>query len=422
MLDITYIRENKDLVKEGMLNKGESDTSVVDEVIAKDEEWREAVTETDQLRAESNTRSKEIGKLMGQGKKEEAQQIIKETGESKEKIKELEARMTELRLERDTLLYKIPNVPDSSVPVGHSEDDNEVFHTWGTATDDTDALPHWDIADKKGWLDFERGVKVTGAGFPFYMGRLAGLQRALINFFIAEATAVGYKEMQAPYFVNEASARGTGQIPDKEDMMYEIQRDQFFVIPTGEVPVTNYHRDEIVEQSELPVQYVAHTPCWRREAGSYGKDVRGLNRLHQFDKVELVKIVHPDESDNELEKLRDHAQMLLEKLELPYRTLLMCTGDMGFTQTKKYDLEVWSRGQQRWLEVSSCSNFGSFQARRMQLRYRDADGKINTAHTLNGSALALPRIVAAVLEAYQTEDGDVRVPEVLQPTMGVAKI
>jgi seryl-tRNA synthetase len=224
--------------------------------------------------------------------------------------------------------------------------------------------------------------------------------------------------MQAPYFVNEASARGTGQIPDKEDMMYEIQRDQFFVIPTGEVPVTNYHRDEIIDQDDLPVQYVAHTPCWRREAGSYGKDVRGLNRLHQFDKVELVNIVHPDESDSELEKLREHAQMLLEKLELPYRTLLMCTGDMGFTQTKKYDLEVWSPGQQRWLEVSSCSNFGSFQARRMQLRFRDDKGKIHTAHTLNGSALALPRIVAAVLEACQTEDGDVRVPNVLQPFMG----
>jgi seryl-tRNA synthetase len=418
MLDITYIRENRDLVKQGMLNKGETDASVVDEAISKDEEWREVVTKTDQLRAESNTRSKEIGKLMGQGKKEEAQQIIKETGESKEKIKELEGQLSELSSERDQLLYKIPNVPDSSVPVGHSEEDNEVFHTWGEISDSEDVLPHWEIADKKGWLDFERGVKVTGAGFPFYIGKLAGLQRALINFFIAEANAAGYTEMQAPYFVNEASARGTGQIPDKEDMMYEIQRDQFFVIPTGEVPVTNYHRDEIIDQDDLPVQYVAHTPCWRREAGSYGKDVRGLNRLHQFDKVELVNIVHPDESDSELEKLREHAQMLLEKLELPYRTLLMCTGDMGFTQTKKYDLEVWSPGQQRWLEVSSCSNFGSFQARRMQLRFRDDKGKIHTAHTLNGSALALPRIVAAVLEACQTEDGDVRVPNVLQPFMG----
>jgi len=418
MLDITYIRENRDLVKQGMLNKGETDASVVDKAISKDEEWRETVTETDQLRAESNARSKEIGKLMGQGKKEEAQQIIKETGESKEKIKELESKLSDLSSERDRLLYKIPNVPDSSVPVGHSEDDNEVYHTWGEISDNEQVLPHWEIADKKGWLDFERGVKVTGAGFPFYIGKLAGLQRALINFFITEANAAGYTEMQAPYFVNESSARGTGQIPDKEDMMYEIQRDQFFAIPTGEVPVTNFHRDEIVDQSKLPVRYVAHTPCWRREAGSYGKDVRGLNRLHQFDKVELVIIVHPDESDNELEKLRMHAQSLLEKLELPYRTLLMCTGDMGFTQAKKYDLEVWSPGQQRWLEVSSCSNFGAFQARRMQLRYRDDNGKIHTAHTLNGSALAIPRIVAAILEACQTGDGDVNVPNVLQPFMG----
>jgi len=418
MLDITYIRENRDLVKQGMINKGESDTSVVDKAIAIDEEWRETVTETDQLRAESNARSKEIGKLMGQGKKEEARQIIKETGESKEKIKDLEAKMSELKLHRDDLLYKIPNVPDSSVPVGHSEEDNEVYHTWGEPSKDESALPHWDIAEKKGWLDFERGVKVTGAGFPFYLGKLAGLQRALINFFISEASAAGYEEMQAPYLVNEASARGTGQIPDKEDMMYEVQRDQFFVIPTGEVPVTNFHRDEIIESNALPVRYVAHTPCWRREAGSYGKEVRGLNRLHQFDKVELVNIVHPDESDSELEKLKEHAQMLLEKLELPYQTLLMCTGDMGFTQTKKYDLEVWSRGQQRWLEVSSCSNFGSFQARRMQLRYRDEKGKIHTAHTLNGSALALPRILAAILEEYQTEEGDVKVPDVLVPFIG----
>jgi len=422
MLDITFIRENEELVKQGMLNKGEKDVSIVDAAIAKDEEWRRVVTDTDRLRAESNARSKEIGKLMGQGKKEEAQAIIKETGESKEKIKELENRTTELRAELDQLLYKIPNVPDESVPVGHSEEDNEVFKTWGEPLDSDALKPHWEIAEKKQWLDFDRGSKVTGAGFPFYLGRLAALQRALINFFIAEGCNTGYKEMQAPFFVNEASARGTGQIPDKEDMMYEIQRDKFFVIPTGEVPVSNFHRDEIIDENELPLKYVAHTPCWRREAGSYGKDVRGLNRLHQFDKVELVKIVHPDTSDDELEKLRMHAEALLEKLKLPYRTLLMCTGDMGFTQTKKYDLEVWSAGQQRWLEVSSCSNFGSFQARRMQLRYRSEGGKIEMTHTLNGSGLALPRVVAAILENYQTENGDVAVPEVLQPFIGSEKM
>lgn len=422
MLDITFIRNNEDLVKEGMLNKGEKDAEIVDQAIAKYDEWRSHVTEADRLRAESNTRSKEIGKLMGQGKKEEAQKIIKETGESKEKIKELEQFTSRLREELDQLLYKIPNVPDSTVPVGRTEEDNEVFKTWGEPSGDEGKAPHWEIAERKQWLDFGRGSKVTGAGFPFYLGKLAALQRALINYFIAEASKAGYTEMQVPFFVNEDSARGTGQIPDKEDMMYEIQRDQFFVIPTAEVPVTNFHRDEILSTEQLPVKYVAHTPCWRREAGSYGKDVRGLNRLHQFDKVELVKIVHPSQSGDELEKLRKYAESLLENLELPYRTLLMCTGDMGFTQTKKYDLEVWSPGQQRWLEVSSCSNFGSFQARRMQLRYRDENGKIEMAHTLNGSGLALPRVVAAILETYQTDEGDVQVPEVLQPFLGSAKI
>ncbi|NBB76040.1 MAG: serine--tRNA ligase, partial [Bacteroidetes bacterium] len=245
------------------------------------------------------------------------------------------------------------------------------------------------------------------------------LQRALINFFLDEAAKMGYTEMQAPYFVNEDSARGTGQIPDKEDMMYTVPRDDFFIIPTAEVPVTNFHRDEIFEENQLPVLYTAYTPCWRREAGSYGKEVRGLNRLHQFDKVELVKIVHPETSDDELESLREYAEGLLQKLELPYRTLLMCTGDMGFTQTKKYDMEVWSPGQKRWLEVSSCSNFGSFQARRMQLRYRNEDGKIQILHTLNGSGLALPRVVASILETYQTEEGNIRVPEVLKPYMNI---
>jgi len=418
MLDIAFIRKNENIVKKGMLNKGEKNVEIVDQAIAKYDEWRNHITETDRLRAESNTRSKEIGKLMGQGKKEEAQEIIKETGESKEKIKELEQFSSKLRVELDKLLYQIPNVPDSDVPVGHTEDDNEVFKTWGEPVEDDDILPHWEIAEKKQWLDFDRGSKVTGSGFPFYLGKLATLQRGLINYFITEASKAGYREMQTPYFVNEVSARGTGQIPDKEDMMYEIQRDHFFLIPTAEVSVTNFHRDEILDLNELPLKYVAHTPCWRREAGSYGKDVRGLNRLHQFDKVELVKIVHPDKSGEELDKLREHAESLLENLKLPYRTLLMCTGDMGFTQTKKYDLEVWSPGQQRWLEVSSCSNFGSFQARRMQLRYRDEKGKIEMVHTLNGSGLALPRVIAAILETYQTEKGDVQVPDVLQPFIG----
>ncbi|HMB41099.1 MAG TPA: serine--tRNA ligase [Balneolaceae bacterium] len=422
MLDINFIRENRELVKTGMLNKGEKEISVVDEVIEKDEEWRAVVTKVDRLRAESNKKSKKIGELMGQGKKEEAQKIIRETGESKELVKELEEKMAVLQKERDELLYRIPNVPDSSVPVGFTEDENEVFKSWGEPLDEEWRLPHWDIAEEKKWIDFDRGSKVTGAGFPFYIGQMARLQRALINFFLNEAVDNGFTEIQAPYFVNEDSARGTGQIPDKEDMMYTVPRDGFFAIPTGEVPVTNFHRDEILSADDLPVYYTAYTPCWRREAGSYGKDVRGLNRLHQFDKVELVKFVRPEDSDNELETLREYAESLLQKLKLPYRTLLMCTGDMGFTQTKKYDMEVWSPGQQRWLEVSSCSNFGSFQARRMQLRFKKENGKTEMVHTLNGSGLALPRIVASIIETYQTETGDVVVPDVLKPYMNSEKI
>jgi seryl-tRNA synthetase len=418
MLDINFIRENTDLVKKGMLNKGEKDSLAVDLVLKKDEEWRSLVTELDQLRAESNAKAKKIGELMGQGKKEEAQELIKETGTNKEKVKELEEKLSRLSAERDELLYRIPNLPDDDVPVGSTDEDNVVYATWGEPNSEEWRLPHWELAEEKKWIDFDRGSKVTGAGFPFYVGKMARLQRALINFFLNEATEQGYTELQTPYFVNEDSARGTGQIPDKEDMMYTISRDGFFAIPTAEVPVTNFHRDEILDTDKLPVYYAAYTPCWRREAGSYGKDVRGLNRLHQFDKVELVKIVHPESSNDELETLRQYAESLLQKLKLPYRTLLMCTGDMGFTQTKKYDLEVWSPGQQRWLEVSSCSNFGSFQARRMQLRFKNEKGKTEMLHTLNGSGLALPRIVASILETYQTESGDVTVPDVLQPFMG----
>jgi len=422
MLDINFIRENRELVKQGMVNKGEKDSAAVDLVLAKDEEWRKTVTELDLSRAESNKKAKMIGQLMGQGKKEEAQKLIRETGDSKEKIKQLEESLSVLQNERDELLYKIPNVPDASVPVGRSDEDNVVYSTWGEAVSEKWSLPHWDIAAEKKWIDFDRGSKVTGAGFPFYVGPMARLQRALINFFLNEAVEHGYTEIQAPYFVNEDSARGTGQIPDKEDMMYTVPRDGFFAIPTAEVPVTNFHRDEILSMDDLPIYYTAYTPCWRREAGSYGKEVRGLNRLHQFDKVELVKFVHPDNSDQELETLREYAESLLQKLNLPYRTLLMCTGDMGFTQTKKYDLEVWSPGQKRWLEVSSCSSFGSFQARRMQLRFRNEKGKTEMVHTLNGSGLALPRVVASIIETYQTGAGDVVIPDILRPYMGVDRI
>lgn len=418
MLDVTYIRENAEQVKEAMENKGESNTEVVDEVLDVDEKWRSLVQQTDELRSESNTKAKKIGELMGQGKKEEAQEIIQYTSKLKEEIQEMEVELRSLKEHRDDLLLRIPNVPHESVPVGQTEQDNEIFKSWGDPHKEDWRVPHWELVEERGWIDFERGSKVTGAGFPFYLGPIARLQRALINYFLNKATDNGFTEMQVPYFVNESSARGTGQIPDKEDMMYEIPRDDFFTIPTAEVPVTNFHRDEIIEMDQLPIYYAAYTPCWRREAGSYGKDVRGLNRLHQFDKVELVKIVHPDTAYDELESLREYAESLLEDLNIPYRTLLMCTGDMGFTQTKKYDLEVWSPGQKRWLEVSSCSNFGGFQARRMLLRYRKENDDTQTLHTLNGSGLALPRVVAAILEVYQQEDGSIRVPEVLQPFMG----
>lgn len=417
MLDVSFIRENSELVKQAMIQKGEKNPEIVDRLLEVDKKWRSSVARADQMRSESNTLSKQIGRLMGEGKKEEAQEIIRKTSESKAEIKKQEEELSDLEIERNRLLLQIANIPHESVPVGSSEEDNEIFKTWGVIAEEEWRKPHWDIAEPNGWLDFERGSKVTGAGFPFYLGGLARLQRALINFFIDEAVQAGYMEMQPPFFVNEDSARGTGQIPDKEDMMYEIPRDGFYSIPTAEVPVSNFHRDEIFSDKDLPVYYVSYTPCWRREAGSYGKDVRGLNRLHQFDKVELVKIVHPDKSYDELESLRKQAEMLLEKLELPYRTLLMCTADMGFTQSKKYDLEVWSPGQNRWLEVSSCSNFESFQARRMMLRFKDKKGKIEMAHTLNGSGLAIPRVVASILETYQTEDSRVKVPEVLKSYM-----
>jgi len=418
MLDINFIRENTEKVKQGMIDKGEQGTEAVDEVLKADEQWRSLVQQVDELRSESNTKAREIGKLMGEGKKEEAQEIIKHTSKLKEKIKSLEDDLQNFKSRRDDLLLRIPNTPHESVPVGKNEEDNEVFKTWGEPVEEDWRKAHWELADKKGWIDFDRGSKVTGAGFPFYLGPVARLQRALINYFINNACDNGYTEIQSPYFVNEDSAKGTGQIPDKEDMMYVIQRDELFAIPTAEVPVTNFHRDEIIEKENLPLFYVAYTPCWRREAGSYGKDVRGLNRLHQFDKVELVKIVHPETAYDELESLRTYAESLLEELELPYRTLLMCTGDMGFTQTKKYDLEVWSPGQKQWLEVSSCSNFAGFQARRMQLRYRTDKGDTETLHTLNGSGLALPRVVAAILETYQQEDGRVKVPDVLREYTG----
>lgn len=411
MLDLKFIRENTDLVKNGIrLKKGDDN---IDAILALDNQRRTLIGEGEGLKAKRNEVSAKVGQMKKSG--EDASSVIEEMNAVKTRIQQIDEELKSVEEKLEELLLTVPNVPHPSVPVGNTPDDNQTIFEWGTKP--AGALkPHWDLTNALGIIDFDRGSKVAGAGFPFYIGKAATLQRALINFFLDQAAERGYKELQAPVVVNKDSARGTGQIPDKEDMMYIATRDELYLIPTAEVPVTNFHRKETFEEKDLPVKYAGYTPCFRREAGSYGKDVRGLNRLHQFDKVELVKFVHPSESYNELEALRGDAERLLQLLGLPYRVLLMCTGDMGFTQTKKYDLEVWAAGQQKWLEVSSCSNFETFQARRMNIKFKSKEtGKPEFVHTLNGSGLALPRIVAAILENYQNADGTIRVPEVLQP-------
>lgn len=423
MLDLAYIRENVREVKQAMRDKQLSDPGIVERLVEADARRRELLTTLQEQQSKANEAARKIGELMREGKKEEAEQTKKESAEAKSKLKDLEADVAEVQAVVDKLLLDIPNVPHDSVPVGATPDDNVVaYETDKPAPFGFEASPHWDIIKNLELVDFDRGSKVTGAGFPFYTGKGARLQRALVNYFLDRAAAKGYSELQAPHVVNEASARGTGQLPDKEDMMYEAQRDGLYLIPTAEVPVTNFFRDEILDESQLPVKWCCYTPCFRREAGSYGKDVRGLNRLHQFDKVELVQIVDPAESYDTLEEMRTDAEDLLNELGLPYRRLLMCTGDLGFTQAKKYDLEVWSAAQGRWLEVSSISNFETFQARRMKIRFRGGSGKPEYVHTLNGSALALPRIVAALLENGQQEDGSVTLPEVLVKYTGFETI
>ena len=424
MLDLRLLREHPDRVRQAIQDKGYDNTEIVDRLLDLDKERRASITRLQELQHESNEASQKIGALMREGKKEEAQQYIDESSRLKDRIQALEDEVEAVEEQHDELLLDLPNVPHESVPVGHSPAENEVLHEEGRRPDFSfTPEPHWELASQHELVDFERGAKVTGAGFPFYRGKGARLQRALIQFFLDLAVEGGYREMQPPLLVNADSARGTGQLPDKEDLMYEVPRDDLFLIPTAEVSVTNYFRDEILSEDDLPSKFCAYTPCFRREAGSYGKDVRGLNRLHQFDKVELVQFVHPDDSYEALESLREDAERALKKLGLPYRRLLMCTGDMGFTQAKKYDLEVWSAGQERWLEVSSISNFVDFQARRMNIRFRPDDSKSTTfLHTLNGSGLALPRVVAALLENNQQEDGTIALPDVLQPYTGFSEI
>jgi len=413
MLDLKFIRENRDLVRSGAESKGISVS--LDEIFILDDKRRALIQEGDVLKAKRNQVSAHVGKIKKEGG--DASAVIAEMESVKNRIQEIDPELREIETNLHALLLTVPNIPHPSVPVGKTPAENKEIFRWGEILKtDFPLQPHWVLTEKLGIVDFDRGAKVSGAGFPFYVGKGATLERALINFFLDQATERGYKEIMPPIVVNEDSARGTGQIPDKEDLMYIVDRDKLYLIPTAELPVTNFHRDEQLHEKELPVRYAAYTPCFRREAGSYGKDVRGLNRLHQFDKVELVKFVLPSTSYDELELLRQDAEHLLQLLNLPYHTLLMCTGDMGFTQAKKYDLEVWAPGQNKWLEVSSCSNFESFQARRMNIKYRPGNGgKPEIVHTLNGSGLALPRIVAALIEHYQTPEGKVIIPKVLHP-------
>ena len=424
MLDLDTVRNDPRRVKEAIRAKGTGSPALVDTLLEVDEERRAAITELQETQSRQNDLSQQIGALKREGKDAEAEAIIEKTSQMKEDIKRLKEAVQEAEAEQEELVLELPNIPHPSVPVGEDEDDNDVAETFGERPSfDFDPAPHWELADRHGLVDLERGAKVTGRGFPFYLGKGARLQRALLNFFLDRARERGYTEMQAPLFVNPESAEGTGQLPDKDDLMYEIPKDDFYPIPTAEVPVTNFHRDEILSADDLPLQYCTYSPCWRREAGSYGADVRGLNRLHQFDKVELVRIVHPDESYRALDELLADAESALDALELPYRRLLMCTGDMGFTQAKVYDLEVWSAAQERWLEVSSVSNFEAFQARRMQIRYRpEPEAKPELVHTLNGSGLAFPRILAALLENNQQPDGSIELPEALHPYTGFARI
>jgi seryl-tRNA synthetase len=419
MLDLKFIRENPELVKKAAKEK-KFDVDF-DSLIRFDDERKAIILKVEELKARRNKASEEVAKL--KKAKQDAEPIIAEMKAVGDEIKILDDRQKTAEEHLNKVMLTVPNIPHASVPDGSKPEDNQSIFTWGEfPKTDFEMKPHWELTEKLDLIDFVTGAKIAGSGFPVYKGYGAQLQRALINFFLDQAEKNGYREIQPPIVVNAESATGTGQLPDKEDQMYVITRDEFYLIPTAEVPVTNIHRHSVLRADELPIKYAAYTPCFRREAGSYGKDVRGLNRLHQFDKVELVKFVHPDRSYDELESLRTDAEKLLQLLELPYRVLLMCKGDMGFTQTKKYDLEVWSAGQQRWLEVSSCSNFEAFQARRMNIKFKDAGGKPEYVHTLNGSALALPRVVAAILENYQTDEGTIVVPKVLRRYMGVEVI
>ena len=419
MLTLQILREHTNSVLDGLKKRNLHDAeSLVQQVIENDRLRRETQNTLDAIKAKSNTDSKKIGDLMRAGHTDEANAMRAAIASDKEKVKTLEENLSEFEKNQLDILYKIPNVPAAIVPAGKSAEDNITVHEQGTLPVlPSDAVPHWELIKKYDIIDFDLGIKISGAGFPVYKGKGARLQRALINFFLNEAGKAGYTEIQPPIVVNEASGYGTGQLPDKEGQMYFVNADGLYLIPTAEVPITNLYRDVILNEDNLPVKNVGYTPCFRREAGSWGAHVRGLNRLHQFDKVEIVQISKPEDSYRILDEMCLHVQSLLEKLELPYRKLLLCGGDMSFNSAVTYDMEVFSAAQQRWLEVSSVSNFETFQANRLKLRYKNKDGKMQLLHTLNGSALAIPRIVAALLENNQTKDGII-IPKVLVPYTG----
>lgn len=418
MLQLQEIRNHKEAFAEALKKRNLEALPILDKILELDEQRRATQTELDNTLAESNKLSKEIGILFKSGKAEEAKELKEKTATLKEQSKTLNEQLSITATALQQELYQLPNVPHSSVPAGNSDEDNEeIFREGNIPSLVEGALPHWELAKKYDIIDFELGVKVTGAGFPIYKGKGARLQRALIQYFLDKNTAAGYTEIQVPHLVNEASGFGTGQLPDKEGQMYHVGEDDLYLIPTAEVPITNIFRDEILNEKDFPIKYTGYTPCFRREAGSYGAHVRGLNRLHQFDKVEIVRVEHPDTSYAALEDMTNHIKELLNELKLPYRILRLCGGDLGFTAALTYDFEVFSTAQDRWLEISSVSNFETYQANRLKLRFKDENGKKQLAHTLNGSSLALPRVLAGILENYQTENG-IRIPEVLVPYCG----
>ena len=418
MLQLNTIREEKDRVLAGLKKRNFKELGLIDEIIALDEKRRSTQLALDDSLAKSNTLSKEIGSLFKSGETEKANALKAETATLKDTIKTLTDTLNGTVESLNELLYRVPNIPNDLVPEGTSEADNVVVFEAGEIPNlGKDALPHWELAKKYDLIDFELGVKLTGAGFPVYKGKGAKLQRALITYFLDKNTEAGYNEYQVPHVVNEASGYGTGQLPDKEGQMYHVGVDNLYLIPTAEVPVTNIFRDTLLNESDLPICCTAYTPCFRREAGSYGAHVRGLNRLHQFDKVEIVRIEHPDHSYKALEGMIEHVKGILNELKLPYHILRLCGGDLGFTSAITYDFEVYSTAQEKWLEISSVSNFETFQANRLKLRFKDSEGKNRLVHTLNGSSLALPRVLAGILENYQTPEGIV-VPEVLRKYTG----